>query len=90
MFVNIILIYFISAQKRKKKFILKLSHASKQVFLDKLGNKLYMNHRCTRVENPGGGGVLEVFAKIPRGGGQGFQEKLPGGVHLFCILLHFY
>jgi hypothetical protein len=46
------------------------------------------NHRCTRVENPGEG-VRDVFAKIPRGG-QGFQEKLPGGVHLFCVLLHFY
>ncbi len=34
-------------------------------------------HRCTRVENPGEG-VRDVFAKIP-GGGQGFQEKLPGG-----------
>ena len=37
-------------------------------------------HRCTGVENPGKG-VRDVFAKIPRGGGggQGFQEKLPGG-----------
>jgi hypothetical protein len=25
-----------------------------------------------------GGGVVEVFAKIPGGRGQGFQEKLPG------------
>jgi hypothetical protein len=45
-------------------------------------------HRCTRVENPGEG-VRDVFAKISRRG-QGFQEKLPGGVHLFCVLLHFY
>ncbi len=36
-----------------------------------------------------GRGYLMFFAKIFRGG-QGFQEKLPGGVHLFCILLHFY
>ncbi len=32
---------------------------------------------------------LMFFAKIPRGG-QGFQEKLPGGVPLFRVLLHFY
>ncbi len=52
--------------------------------------KVHSKHRCTRVENPGEG-VRDVFAKIPRGGGgQGFQEKLPGGVHLFCVLLHFY
>jgi hypothetical protein len=40
-------------------------------------------HRSTRVENPGG--VLEVFVKIPGGGGggQGFQEKLPGGSPYF-------
>jgi len=44
--------------------------------------------QCTRVENPGEG-LRDVFAKIPRGG-QGFQQKLPGGVHLFCVLLHFY
>ena len=50
--------------------------------------KLQAKHRCTRVENPGEG-VRDVFAKIPRGG-QGFQQKLPGGVHLFCVLLHFY
>jgi hypothetical protein len=37
----------------------------------------FHNHRCTRVENPGEG-VRDVFAKMPRGG-QGFQEKLPGG-----------
>ena len=46
-------------------------------------------HRCTRVENPGER-VWDVFAKIPRGGGQGFHEKLPGGVPLFWVLLHFY
>jgi hypothetical protein len=44
-------------------------------------------HRCTRVENPGEG-VRDVFAKIPRGG-QGFQEKLPGGVHLFVGVIAF-
>ena len=32
---------------------------------------------------------LMFFAKIPRGG-QGFQEKLPGGVPLFRVLLHFF
>ncbi len=45
---------------------------------------------CTRVENPGGGGVRDVFAKIPRGG-QGFQEKLPGGSTYFafyCIFIN--
>jgi len=36
-----------------------------------------------------GRGYLLFFAKIPRGG-QGFQEKLPGGVPLFRVLLHFY
>ncbi len=36
-----------------------------------------------------GGGVLEVFDKIPKGS-QGFQEKLPGGIHLFWVLLHLY
>jgi hypothetical protein len=40
------------------------------------------------VENPGEG-VTVVFAKIPGGGGQGFQEKLPGGDLLFRVLLHF-
>jgi hypothetical protein len=36
-------------------------------------------HRCTRVENPEEG-LPGVFANIPRGGGQGYQEKLPGGL----------
>jgi hypothetical protein len=36
----------------------------------------------------GGGGVLEVFAKIPRGG-LGFQE-ICRGVHLFCVLLQLF
>jgi hypothetical protein len=54
----------------------------------KSDSNMLLLHRCTRVENPGEG-VRDVFAKIPRGG-QGFQEKLPGGVHLFCVLLHFY
>ncbi len=36
-----------------------------------------------------GRGYLMFFAKIPRGG-QGFQEKLPGRVPLFRVLLHFY
>ena len=47
-------------------------------------------HRCTRVENPGEG-VRDVFAKFPRGGGQGFQEKLPGGSTYFafyCIFIN--
>ncbi len=38
-----------------------------------------------------GGGVLAVFAKIPRGGGQGFQEKLPGGSTYFgfyCVFIN--
>ncbi len=35
------------------------------------------NRRCTRVENPGDG-VPDVFCQNPKGG-QGFQEKLPGG-----------
>ncbi len=39
-------------------------------------------------------GVLEVFAKIPRGGGgpgggQGFQEKMPVRFPLLQVLLHF-
>ena len=40
------------------------------------------------MENPGEG-VTVVFAKIPGGGGQGSQEKLPGGDLLFRVLLHF-
>ncbi len=36
---------------------------------DQAKNNTGLNHRCTYVENPGGGGVIEVFAKIPRGGG---------------------
>ena len=44
-------------------------------------------YRCTWVENPGEG-VPEVFAKIPSRG-QGFQEKLPGWVPLFRVLLQF-
>jgi hypothetical protein len=39
---------------------------------------LVNGHRCTGVENLGGGGVLEVFAKIPRGV-KAFWKKLPGG-----------
>ncbi len=51
-------------------------------------------NKSTQVENPGGAGVLEVFAKIPGGGGrggQGFQEKLAGGSKYFafyCICVH--
>ncbi len=49
----------------------------------------YYIHRCTRVENPGEG-VPDVFCQNPKGG-QGFQEKMPGGgVPLFQVLLHFY
>jgi hypothetical protein len=33
--------------------------------------------RCTRVENPGG--ILEVFAKIPRGGGSRVSGKIAWG-----------
>ncbi len=36
-----------------------------------------------------GRGYLMFFAKIPSGG-QDFQEKLPGEVPFFRILLHFY
>jgi hypothetical protein len=55
---------------------------------------MYCKHRCTKVENPGGGGpgVSKIFAKIPKGG-QGFQEKLPWGYPYFGfykLLLHFY
>jgi hypothetical protein len=42
--------------------------------------------RCTWVENPGEG-VPVYFAKIPKGG-QGFQEKMTGGVPLFLKILH--
>jgi hypothetical protein len=59
-----------------------------QIMVSTVQCNLLSDHRCTRVENPGEG-VRDVFVKIPRGG-QGFQEKLPGGVHLFCVLLHFY
>jgi hypothetical protein len=38
--------------------------------------KVILEHKCTRVENPEE--VPEVFAKI-HSGGQGYQEKLPGG-----------
>ncbi len=51
-------------------------------------NVVDFDHRCTRVENPGEG-VPDVFAKIPKRG-QGFLDKLPGGVPLFQVLLHFY
>jgi hypothetical protein len=34
-------------------------------------------------------GVPEVFAKIPSGG-QALQEKLPGWIPLFRVLLRFY
>jgi hypothetical protein len=44
------------------------------------------DHRCTRVEIPG-----EGVPDAKTLGGQGFQEKLPGGrgVPLFRVLLHF-
>jgi hypothetical protein len=42
------------------------------------------NHRCTLVENPGGR-IAQVFANIPEGG-QGYQEKLPGGSKLSMVL----
>jgi hypothetical protein len=40
-----------------------------------------------------GRGYLLFFAKIPRGGGQGFQEKLPGGggspyFGFYCIFIN--
>ncbi len=51
--------------------------------LSTLKKKKKKKNRCTRVENSGKR-VPEVCAKIPGGGrGQEFQEKLPGGVHLF-------
>jgi hypothetical protein len=43
---------------------------------------LTLRHRCTQVENPG---VPDVFAKIPRGG-QGLQEKLPGGLPILGFI----
>jgi hypothetical protein len=49
---------------------------------------LIWTHRYTRFENPGDG-VVEVFAKIPGGGGgQGFRDAMGGP--LFWVLLHFY
>jgi hypothetical protein len=67
--------YIIHVKRRK-------ALSNQQVFpKPKKGQELRQIHRCTRVENPGEG-VRDVFAKIPRGG-QGFREKLPGGVHLF-------
>ncbi len=53
---------------------------------------MYCKHRCTKVENPGGGGpgVSKIFAKIPKGG-QGFQEKLPWRYPYFgfyCIFIN--
>jgi hypothetical protein len=50
-------------------------------------------HRCTRVENPrGGGGVLEVFAKISRGV-KGFRKNCLGvstyfGFYFYCIFIN--
>jgi hypothetical protein len=41
-----------------------------------------------KIQGRGLGGT-GCFCQNSRGG-QGFQEKLPGGVHLFCVLLHFY
>ncbi len=43
-----------------------------------------MTYPGTQVENPREG-VAQIFAKISRGG-QGCQEKLPGGFPLFWIL----
>jgi hypothetical protein len=37
-------------------------------------------HRCTVVGNPGGGGVLRVFAKLFLGGTWGFGQILFRGV----------
>jgi hypothetical protein len=39
-----------------------------------------------KIQGRGYGMFLPKFL----GGGPGFQEKLQGGVHLFCVLLHFY
>ncbi len=41
----------------------------------RVGVVVHSPHRCTRVENPGG--YLKFLPKSL--GGQGFQEKLPGG-----------
>jgi hypothetical protein len=37
-----------------------------------------------KIQGRGFGMFLPKF--LGGGGGQGFQEKLPGGVHLFCVL----
>ncbi len=49
-----------------------------------------LSHGCTRVENPGGGEILEVFAKIPRGV-KGFRKNCQGGSTYFvfyCIFIN--
>ncbi len=62
-----------------------IAYDTKERAQDRVGDTMVVRereHRCTLAENPGGGGVLEVFAKIP-------QEKLPGGVHLFWVIRKF-
>ncbi len=53
-------------------------------------NDTSLNHRCTRVENPGEG-VRDVFAQIPRGGVKGFRKNCQGGSTYFafyCIFIN--
>jgi hypothetical protein len=51
------------------------------------GNVIFIDTHGLKIQ---GWGYLMFFAKIPRGG-QGFQEKLPGGgVPLFRVLFNFY
>jgi hypothetical protein len=42
-------------------------------------------HRCTRVENPGGGGTWKFLLKSL--GGEGFQEKLPPILGFIAFIL---
>ncbi len=47
------------------------------------------NHRCTRVENPGGVGGRSSFCQNP-GGVKVYRQNCCGGVPLIRVLLHFY
>jgi hypothetical protein len=65
---------------------------NKQVHIDHIGFWYNMKKgRCTRVENPGG--ILEVFAKIPRGGGSRVSGKIAWGggstyFGFYCIFIN--
>ena len=81
------LMYFVTLSLIQSFFsVLFASFVHFQCFLCSFRSFSFIDAHGLKIQGRGYGMFLPKFL----GGGQGFQEKLPGGVHLFCVLLYFY